>query len=207
MECILKNCNIVNLIQQKNKLKNSNMKKLIVYLFMAGLSVSAFAQNTTVAVPKIPVDSNTKKITYTEVVQQTGNKDSLYKRAIHWCNTFFKNPQDVTKLRDSDNGKIEGIYRFKIYNPPLKDGTPIEAGMISFTFTIECKENKYRYKITDLNLKGSSYYALEKWLNKKDPSYKPEDDNYLVQVDKYMKDFAVSIKKGMLQVKQVNDNW
>lgn len=187
--------------------KNLFMKKLFICLIIIGFSVPAFTQNATVTVPKIPVDSITKKITYTEVVQQQGKKDTLFKRAIHWCNTFFKNPQDVTKTRDAENGKVEGIYRFKIYNAPLKDGTQVEAGMVSFTFTIECKENKYRYKITDLNLKGQSYFALEKWLNKKDPSYRAEDDNYLVQIDKYMKEFAVSLKKGMLEAKKGNDNW
>ena len=171
-----------------------------------GFSFSALSQ-TTVVTPTIPVDSVTKKITYTEVVQQTGTKDTLYNRAIHWINLFFKNPQDVTKVREKENGKIEGIYRFKTYNTPLKDGTKVEAGVVSFTFIIECKENKYRYKITDLNAKGLSYFPLERWLDKKDPAYTAEWPNYLVQVDTYMKDFIKSMKKGMLEAKKVNDNW
>ncbi len=183
------------------------MKKLLIAAIITGFSVSAFAQATTVIVPIIPVDTVTKKITYAGIVQQAGIRDTLYNRAIHWCGLYFKNSQDVTKVRDKDNGKIEGISRFKFYNTPLKDGTKTDAGVVSFTFTIECKENKYRYKITDFNLKGASYFALERWLDKKDRAYIPEWDNYLTQVDKYMSDFIKSLKKGMLEVAKAKDNW
>ncbi len=181
------------------------MKKLIFSLFISGISVAAIAQTNTT--PKLPIDTATKKITYTEVVQQKGIKDSLYNRAIHWCNTYFKSPQTVTKVRNKEDGKVEGIYRFKIYKAPLKDSTKIEAGMISFTFTIACKENRYKYTVTDLNLKGVSYFALERWLNKKDPAYTTECENYLVQVDKYMQEFVKSLKKGMLEAVKKNDTW
>jgi len=48
---------------------------------------------------------------------------------------------------------------------------------------------------------------LEKWLNKQDPSYTAECNNYLTQVDKYMKDFIASLKKGMTEAKKAKDNW
>jgi hypothetical protein len=184
------------------------MRKLIIAFAICSFSAVAFAQNagTTVA-PNIPVDSVTKKITYTGVVQQPGTKDTLYNRALHWCSTFFKNAQDVTKIRDKESGKVQGIARFKLYNAPLKDGTKTDGGEVSYTFTIENKDNKYRYKITDLNMKSTSYQPLEKWMNKKDPYYTPQWDDYLVQVDKYMQDFIKSLKKGMVEAKKVNDNW
>ena len=183
-------------------------KQLITAIVITGFTVSLQAQkNSTINVPVIPVDSITKKITYTGVVQQPGSKDTLYNRAIHWTGTFFRNSQDVTKIRDKENGKVQGIHRFKVNNPPLKDGTILQSGIVSYTFTIECKENKYRYKITDLNLKAISYFALERWLNKKDQSYIPEWDYYLVQVDQYMQDFIKNLKKGMQEAAKVNDKW
>ena len=184
-----------------------NMKKLIIALFVSSITVAAFAQNNTTVAPKMPVDSVTKKITYTDVVQQQGIKDTLYNRALHWCNIFFKNPQEVTKVRDKESGKVEGISRFKVYNLPLKDGTKPDGGVVQFTFTIDCKENKYRYKITDMNMKSVSYQPLEKWMNKKDALYTPQWDDYLTQVDKYMQDFIKSLKKGMTEAKKANDNW
>ena len=185
------------------------MKKIFfIAIIINGFFFSAFAQKTTVIeIPKMPVDTVSKKITYINVVQQTGSKDTLYNRALHWINLFFKNPQEVTKTRDKENGKIEGIYRFKVYNTPLKDGTRTEAGIVSYTFIIECKENRYRYKITDFNLKGMSYFPLERWLDKKDLSYIPEWDNYITQTDQYIQDFIKSLKKRMLEIKVVKDNW
>jgi hypothetical protein len=180
-------------------------RQFITAIIITGFFVSAFSQKTTTG--NIPVDTLTKKITYKGVVQQPGIKDSLYYRALHWINTFFKNPIDVTKIRDKEDGKVEGIYRFKVYNTPMKDGVKTEAGVVSYTFTIECKENRYRYKITDFNLKGISYFALERWLDKKDPSYIPEWDPYLIQVDQNMQDFIKSLKKGMLEAAKVNDSW
>jgi len=185
------------------------MKKLfITAIVITGFSVSAFTQKTTTEnILGLPIDTVTKKIMYKEVIQQPGIKDTLYYRALHWINTFFKNPIDVTRIRDKENGKVEGIYRFKVYNTPMKDGVKTEAGVVSYTFIIECKENKYRYKITDLNLKSVSYFALERWMNKKDPSYIPEWDYYLTQVDQYMQEFIKNLKKGMLEAVKINDNW
>ncbi|MFA4853096.1 MAG: DUF4468 domain-containing protein [Bacteroidales bacterium] len=185
------------------------MKKLLItVVVITGFSVSAFTQKTTTEnIPGLPIDTVTKKIMYKGVIQQPGITDTLYYRALHWVNTFFKNPIDVTKIRDKENGKVEGIYRFKVYNTPVKDGTKTEAGLVSYTFIIECKENKYRYKITDLNLKGVSYFALERWMDKKDQSYIPEWDYYLTQVDQYIQEFIKNLKKGMLEAVKINDNW
>jgi len=182
------------------------MKNLIFSLLISGISATVLAQTSTV--PKFPIDSASKKITYTEVVQQTGIKDTLYNRAIHWCNIFFKNAQSVTTKRDKEDGIVEGKPKFKVFKAATsKDTTKIMAGFISFTFTIACKENRYKYTITDLNLKGVSYFPLERWLNKKDPAYSAECDNYLVQVDNYMQDLIKSIKKGMLEAVKKKDVW
>jgi len=182
-------------------------KLLIIAIILTGFSVSVFAQKTTGTIPKLPIDTVTKKYTYTGVVQQKGSKDTLFNRAIHWIGFYFKNSQEVTSIRDKENGKIEGIYRFKIYNTPLKDGTKVEAGVISFTFHIELKENRYRYKITDFNLKGASYLALEKWFGKNNTSPIPEMNSYITQTDQYMQDFIKSLKKGMIEAVKIKDEW
>jgi hypothetical protein len=194
------------IVIKQNLKKMTAMKKMIFSFIISGLFLTTTAQKTVVT-PKIPIDTVTKKITYTEVVRQKGTKDTLYNRAIHWCGTFFKNSQSVTKVRDKENGKVEGIHRFKIYHAPLKDSTKVDAGMISYTFTIMIKENRYKYTITDLNVKGASYFALERWLDKKDPSYTTECDYFFTQVDKYMQDFVKSLKKGMLEAVKVKDEW
>jgi len=183
------------------------MRKLSIIFLITGLSLLASAQTTTYTAPRMPIDSNTKKITYVEVITQTGTKDTLFNRAIEWCNKFFKNAQSATTTRNKDDGKIAGTYRFKVFNPPDKDGLKTDAGVISYSFMIESKENKYRYKITDLNLKGLSYYPLERWLDVKEQSYSPLWNYYLIQVDDYMKEFGKSLKAGMKAAKKVSDDW
>ena len=48
-----------------------------------------------------------KLITYQEVVQEVGDKDSFFNSAIGWINSYYPNPVDVTKTRDPQTGKIE----------------------------------------------------------------------------------------------------
>ncbi len=183
----------------------SKLFLLISFLSITGLSV--LSAQTTVIAPKIPFDTVTKLITYTDVITQNGIKDSLYNRAVHWGNSFFKNFQNVAKVLNKESGKIEGIHMFKVYNAPDKEGVKTEAGVVSYSFTIDLKENKYRYTISKLNLKSISYFPLERWLNKKDPSYQPAWEGYLTQVDAYMQDFVKSLKKGMLEAVKVSDDW
>jgi hypothetical protein len=168
-----------------------------------------FAQNQTVVTPKIPIDTVTKLITYSEVVKQDGIKDTLYNRAIHWVNLNYKNPQSVTTIREMENGKIVGNHRFKVYNLPVKkDDIKTDGPIVEYTFTILLKDNKYRIIITNLYTKNAgSKFLLERWLDKKDPSYQAAWDSYIVQVDANIKDIIKSLKKGMLEAVKVSKDW
>ena len=48
---------------------------------------------TTVVAPAMPIDEETKKICYTQVVEVKGTMNELYRRAIEWFNKQYKNPQ------------------------------------------------------------------------------------------------------------------
>src|SRR5512133_1402935 len=72
----------------------------------------AFSQEAVV----LPIDPDTKMATYQEVVQEKGTADELYIRAIEWINSFYKNPADVTRVRNRESGVIELLHRFEIYN-------------------------------------------------------------------------------------------
>ena len=185
----------------------NNFKRLLIVICLTGFAFAANAQ--VLLTPSIvPVDSVTKLITYTEVVIQVGTKDSLYNRAIGWTNKFYANPQDVTKVRDKENGKIQCKHRFKLYNYDKKDGSKIETGMlVQYTMNLAFKDGKFRYTITDFNLKGVSYYPLERWLNKQDPTYNANDENYLTQVDVYIKDMIKNLKKAMVPPVKRVDTW
>lgn len=173
-------------------------------LFMASAGLNA--QTTTPPMPNIPVDTITKLISYKEVVQEKGTRDTLYIRAIAWINSYFPNPTDVTRVRDRDNSVIKGIHRFKLYYTD-KDGSKRETSLCEYAFSIECKDGRYRYTFTDFIRKEASRQPIERWLDKKDPAYNPQWDDYLRQVDNFVKETTTSLKKAMKPPVKVIDNW
>lgn len=174
---------------------------IVIFCFISCfyLSFSASAQ-------VVPVDEDTKKITYKEVVQQEGEASKLYNQGISWINSYYPNPTDVTRIRDVENGKIEIKHRFKIFDTDKK-GVKTEAGVINYTMTLEFKEGRYRYTITDFGLAALSKFPLEKWLDKNDPSYKPECEGYLEQVNTQVNELIKNMKTGMVPKVIKPDEW
>ena len=114
------------------------MKKT-VYLFLL-VCLSPF-----LSFGQLPIDSVTKKVTYTGVEQVTGaSMAELYKRAKN-CNS------DGSGVV-SDNATT-GIYTYKgsfqvTYSAP-QPGLK-HSGRVAYAVTIAVKEGRYKYIITDL---------------------------------------------------------
>ncbi len=177
----------------------------IALLFALGIIVSTglVAQDSNTVVP---IDNETKKITYKEVVTAKGTADELYVRGIAWINSFYTNPTDVTKIRNREDGLIEGIARFKItYIDEEERERP--AGLISYAIKLEFKEGRYRYTITDFNYKQTSRFAVEKWLNKNAPAYNPQWDENVKQIAAYTKSVIDDLKAGMIYKEKKSDDW
>ncbi|HPF00353.1 MAG TPA: DUF4468 domain-containing protein [Bacteroidales bacterium] len=175
------------------------MKNLFVLSFVLFVFVAAKAQ--------VQVDPDTKKIMYREVVTMDGTKDSLYNRAIGWINSFYKNPQAVTTLRDPENGVILCAHRFAMKETD-KDGNVMTSNVIvEYKLRIEAKEGRYRYTFDEFRKKDVSMFPLERWLDKADPQYTPKCDEYLAQVDVKIKEIIASLKKGMERKVVKTDEW
>lgn len=169
------------------------MKRILSLLILAAAPLFSSAQTPSTA---MPVDPDTKLITYTEVVNMTGvSAKELYKRAHRWFHSYYKNPADVVKTKDSVNYTISGIHRLKI----TKDvkGVQNDAGMVSYTINVMCKEGKYKYEVTKLNWKQTSYYGIEKWMDKTNQYYDPQFESFLAQTDAFVKGLIADLKKGM----------
>jgi hypothetical protein len=130
-----------------------------------------FGQNDT---PKLPIDSLTGKITFTEVVSvdNSTNKQELYSRAREWFVKSFKSSKSVIEFEDKETGKIIGRGTFSaITEESMNDNEFIknkglvskelrerkskgEVGSISFLISIYVKDGRYKYEITDLIHKG-----------------------------------------------------
>jgi len=164
----------------------------IVFLDLAGLTVHGQQQVSGV----LPVHEKTGLITYQEVVEEAGASSELFNRAVVWLNSYYKNPSDVTKVRNAENGEIKGVHRFKIYNTD-KDGFTTDAGIIQYNFALEFREGRFRFNLTEFILRQSSKIPVEKWLNKDDPQYNPNWESYLLQIDRFAQNWITDLMKGM----------
>ena len=160
----------------------------------------------TVARPDIPVDEETRLITWKQVIQQQGNTDELYVRAIAWLNKFFKNPAEVTRTRDRENGLLKGVHRFKLYYTD-KDGFKRETGLCEYDFSIECREGRYRYILTNFVMKEMSRKPVERWLDRNDPAWNPQWNSYLQQIADYVKSWEDSLNEAMAPPIKKDDSW
>ena len=157
----------------------------------------------------MPIDKISKLINYTEVVQLKGVSTTvLYKRALTWFNTFYKNPSDVIRENDSTKGTISGKSRFKIYNAPDKTGLKTDAGLVMYTINVSVREGRYKYEITELNQKAASYTPLERWLDTSSRTYTKAYVGYLEQVDTEVREAIDNLKKAMSTAPPVKkDDW
>lgn len=117
------------------------MKKLLTLttFFLLTLVVQVQAQTKT-----FPIDSTTKKITYSKVVEVEGaTKDVLYKRA--------KNLGIAGNSIQKDD-PAQGIYIYKgTFNVSYR-GPQVglqHKGTVDYQVTIACKDGRYKYIITN----------------------------------------------------------
>lgn len=113
------------------------MKKYLLLIFSTVFSALSFGQD-------LPVDSLTKKVTFSEaVVVQGATKDVLFTRA--------KNLNMIRENVKADN-KAEGTYSYKgkiNVNYPAPQPGLKHAGTVSYVVTIFVKDGKYKYIISD----------------------------------------------------------
>jgi hypothetical protein len=160
----------------------------IAILILFTFSLPGFTQS-------IPIDDDTGKIQYQEVVEEKGNPEEFFNRAVIWINSYYSNPFDVTKTRDQSSGIIKGLHRFRV-EQTMEDGQTMDAGTVQYEFKLEFKEGRYRYTLSDFILRQSSAIPVEKWLNSSDPKSK----SYLKQLDNFAQDWIKSLKEGMKPV-------
>lgn len=179
------------------------MRTILLILWCLAGSVPILSAQT----PAIPVDPDTKKILYRAVVDQEGNPNYLYDKAIEWFGFYYPNPQAVYTVQDKVNGKVEGVARIKVYYKDEKTGVRMEGAMLQYLIKLEFKENKYRYTITDFRLRNASGLAVEKWLNKNDPGYNPVWESYLYQIDTTMQRLQTTLLEKMKPTVVKKDDW
>lgn len=148
------------------------------------------------SVSVVPVDKTTGMINYQEVVTEEGTRNDFFNRAVAWVNETYKNPTSVTTVRDPQTGKIEGNYRFKIYQSS-EGQEGMEWATIFYSFRLEFKDGRYRYSFYDFLLKTDSRYPIERWLDRTRADYAPENEIKLSKVNEFMTGFVQTLKTSM----------
>lgn len=183
------------------------MKKINLFLILLCISFGTLAQRTQAPVkPELPIDEETQKITYKEVVQVVGTPQELYDRAVAWATKEYKNTSEIFKLEDRENGILEMRSSVRIYSK-AKDGTPFFKNIVYYRFKIECRDGRYRYTINEFNERLTAAFPIEIWFNTDDPKWQPSHFDYLTQVDEQIKTLISSLTKGMLPKEEKVDEW
>ena len=187
------------------------MKKIIVSfaLIISSLFAVAQKQPPPPTPPDMPIDTSTKLITYTDVVQAPGVQAAeLYKRAKIWVYGFYKSPSTVIQKLDLVTNVFEGKSSIIIVKT-MKDGSKSTNTFMNYSITLNFKDGKYRYKITNLNVKDLSYHPAEKLSTEKDMPTLAWNCEILKQTDDSLKDIIQKMKNGMAKPSNAvkNDNW
>jgi hypothetical protein len=119
--------------------------KTLFTIIVVLLSLTANAQNW-------PIDKETGKITFTEVVTiDSATKNDLYLRAREWFAKTYNDSKEVIQVDDKETGKIIGkaIYRVNVHSFGIHPG-----GIVNYTILLLVKDGRYKYEITDLYHEG-----------------------------------------------------
>jgi hypothetical protein len=183
-------------------------KNLAIVLALIALPLTFLGQKTVhTDFPDMPIDENTELVTYREVRQMAGSSEVLYERALKWANKYYKNPAASITKKDKQAGIIECVSNIPIYTL-AKDGTTrVNAGYVYYTLTIEARENRYRYTITNLYKKESAQFPIEKWLDKTRPEWTAVRYDHLHQIDAFVRNLMEEIDAGMQPEKIIVDEW
>lgn len=183
------------------------MKFFLTTFAVLLLTINANAQKET---PNLPIDTVTKMITYTEVVNVDTSltKLELYSRAREWFAKAYNSSQNVIQMDDKESGKIVGKALTQVYHKALGSNYP--SGYINYTISIYLKDGRYKYEITNFHHTGQlvsggnrieDFGPCEEMINTKKKtwgmSYQKTFNYYLLQLDTKTKSLIEDLKISM----------
>ena len=130
------------------------MKRPLFLFSFFLLSVLGYAQDY--AFP-----TNAGEYEFSEIVNSSFSKSALFSNAKAWVMDAFNNYKAVVQMESETDGRIVVKGNYENFQPKLtydnyKHFTYERA---YFTIVIDCKDNKYRYKIKDIIIKEISYHS------------------------------------------------
>ena len=171
------------------------MKKAFSFLVAVFFVTAAFAQSN------LPIDPKTEKITFRKVIPTVGTEDQVYNRIYsEFLNSYYKSPSTI--LQQNDGRTLKGKHQFQLDNG---DAVKSKWPWVTYRFTIEVREGRVRYTLTDFMQKTQSNHPCEEWMNKEDPSYQPIWDNYLNQMAAFAEDWGQKFEESLVPEKVIEE--
>lgn len=157
-----------------------------------------------VEIPTFPMEDG--KVVYAEVVTQAGSPAELHKRALRWYNSFYKSPSSVIKSNTPEAISGTGRFSLRIYNPKTKSEQ--NGPTMLYDITVQLKDGKYRFMISDIKQKSSSGTPIEGWIKTNTDGYDQRTAEFLVQISEYMNDLIAKMKEEMASSGEApSDDW
>ena len=161
------------------------MKKVVFLLVAVFFTTVMFAQTS------LPIDPKTQKISFQKVIQTQGTNEEVHNRIYsNFLNAYYKNAANV--LQQTDVKVFKGQHRMQLDNG---DEVKSKWPWITYRFTIEIRDGRIRYTITDFMQKTQSSHPCEEWMNKEDPHYMPVWDSYLEQIAAFAEDWGAQLEE------------
>ena len=171
------------------------MKKVALTIVALLFATVIFAQST------VPVDPKTEKITFRKVINTIGSGDEVFNRIYsNFMNSYYKSPSTI--LQQNDGRTLKGKHQFQLDNG---DAVKSKWPWITYYFTIEVREGRVRYTLTDFMQKTQSNHPCEEWMNKEDPLYQPIWDKYLEQMAAFAEDWGKQFEESLEPEKVIEE--
>jgi hypothetical protein len=184
--------------------------RIIALMLLASLPFSLLAQKKgELSWPAMNVDAKTNLITYTDVPEVAGvSAQDLFDRAMAWGGEYFKNFAEKVRKQDKENGELEIFNRIPVYAYDSKGvKTTSRQGLAQYTISIRFRDGRYKYTVTDLNMKAASYQPLEAWLDREDP-HAAYHCYYLTDIDADIQATIASMKEALAKAPaKSSDDW
>ncbi|MBJ6109467.1 DUF4468 domain-containing protein [Hymenobacter sp. BT523] len=148
------------------------MKHLLLLIALLAAVPELYAQKpkATEAAATLPVDPDTKQVSYSAVVEAPSTtKDQLYERALEWMTKTYQSDNDVVQIKDKQQGKLVAKGYTTLTQASGSVGMamfgvmPTPALFLEQTHTLYLKDGRYKYVLTDLALKSANSRDLTRY--------------------------------------------
>lgn len=184
--------------------------RILALVLLAALPFCVSAQKKgELSWPAMEIDPSTNLISYSGVPEVAGvTAADLYDRAFKWGQDYYKNFGEKLRKQDKEGGEIEIFARFPIFAYDKKGvKTTSRQGLAQYTLTLRFRDGRYKYTLTDLNLKAQSYQPLEPWLDREDIDAE-NHAFYMTDIDAEITATIKSMTEAIAtDVKKAADDW